>query len=103
MNKPLTVNLIFACLLPTLSLAQPPGMTEMDEVVAKMQIQEVMYRYALYHNTDRPEAYAELFTEDANFLASSMAKTPSTKWRSRRWTNWLRSASPFTVTIVSDS
>ena len=62
MNKPLRVNLLFACLLPTLSLAQPPGMTEMEEVVAKMQIQEVMYRYALYHNTDGPEAYAEPFT-----------------------------------------
>lgn len=68
MNKPLRVSLIFACLLPTLSLAQPPGMTEMEEAVAKMQIQEVMYRYALYHNTDRPDAYAELFTEDANFF-----------------------------------
>jgi len=68
MNKSLRVNWIFACLLPTLGLAQPPGMTEMEEVAAKMQIQEVMYRYALYHNTDRPEAYAALFTEDANFF-----------------------------------
>ena len=68
MSKLLALAAIFTCWLPNLSLAQPPGMTEIDEAVAKMQIQEVMYRYALYHNTDRPEAYAGLFTEDADFF-----------------------------------
>ncbi len=52
---------------PALVLAQD-NMTDTEIVVAKFQIQEVMYKYALYHNTDNPQAYANLFTEDADFM-----------------------------------
>ena len=68
MKKLPGLTAFLAGVIPSLSLAQPPGMTEIEELVAKMQIQEVMYRYALYHNTDKPEEYAELFTEDADFF-----------------------------------
>ena len=57
-----------AILLSNVAAATPPGMTEVEEVVAKMQIQELMYRYALTHNTDNAEAYAALFTEDADLM-----------------------------------
>lgn len=50
--------------------AAPAGMSEIDEAVAKMQIQELLYRYALTHNTDDPEGYARLFTEDADVMGT---------------------------------
>lgn len=67
--KRLLVVLSVAGVLPlTVSFAAPRGMTEIDEVVAKVQIQELMYRYALTHNTDDPEGYTSLFTEDADLM-----------------------------------
>lgn len=47
--------------------AQSSSLTDVEETVAKVQIQELIYRYALIHNTDDPEGYAALFTEDGEF------------------------------------
>ncbi len=51
------------------SAAAPAGMTDIEEVVAKQQIEELLYRYALYQNTDNAEGYVNLFTEDGQFGA----------------------------------
>ena len=63
----LVVGSVFAV---AIARAAPPGMTEIDEIVAKVQIQELIYRYALMHNTDDPEGYAGLFTEDADLMGT---------------------------------
>lgn len=70
MKKPLTAILmsIAALSVPYMAVAAPPGMSATDEMVAKMQIQELMYRYALTHNSDDPKGYASLFTEDGDFM-----------------------------------
>lgn len=71
MIKPiLAAAAVAAMILTAPCLAAPPGMSEVDEFVAKMQIQELLYRYALYNNSDDPEAYAALFTEDADFMGT---------------------------------
>ena len=46
--------------LPLAAIAAPPGMTEVQEMVAKMQIHELMYRYAWTHNTDDAAGNAAL-------------------------------------------
>lgn len=68
MKKSWVAIALSAVLLSTVCRAAPPGMSEVDEMVAKMQIQELMYRYALNHNTNNPEAYADLFTQDADLM-----------------------------------
>jgi hypothetical protein len=51
----------------TAALAAVPGMTDIEAVVAKSEITELMYRYALAHNSFDADGYVALFTDDAQF------------------------------------
>lgn len=65
--KRLLSAMIAGALLSISCLANAAQMSEVDTVVAKFQIQELLYRYALTHNTADPEGYANLFTPDGQF------------------------------------
>ncbi len=42
-------------------------LSETEVAVARIQIIDLINRYALIHNTDDPQGYADLFTEDGEF------------------------------------
>jgi hypothetical protein len=63
----LAISALAAAFVSMPAAAAPPGMSDIEEVVAKQQIEELMYRYALYQNGDNPEGYAGLFTDDGQF------------------------------------
>jgi len=47
--------------------AAPRQLSETEIAVARIQIVDLINRYALIHNTDDPQGYANLFTEDGEF------------------------------------
>ena len=67
MRKLAHVLVMIASLVSVPSIAAPAGVSDVEEMVAKHQIEELMYRYALYHDTNNPEGYTNLFTEDGEF------------------------------------
>ncbi|HTP40224.1 MAG TPA: nuclear transport factor 2 family protein [Steroidobacteraceae bacterium] len=48
--------------------AAPPGMTDVEEMVARSQIEDLLSRYTLTHTSGDVQGYASLFTEDADLL-----------------------------------
>ena len=61
------VAALLAAIACTPACASPAGMSEADEAIARMQITDVLNRYALAHNTDDVDGYVALFTEDGQF------------------------------------
>jgi len=66
MKRYLLAVALAGAFIPVPCLAAP-GMSKTGEAVAKMEIMDLINRYALTHNTDDPEGYAGLFTEDGEF------------------------------------
>lgn len=67
MRRKFVAAVVAGALVASPCAAERGSLSETDVAVATIQIEQLVNRYALLHNTDDPAAYAALFTEDGQF------------------------------------
>lgn len=69
----LTKIIVMSSLLAFQAAALPAAASDTDtEALERFRITELMNRYAWVHNLTQPEEYADLFTEDGQFVANGV-------------------------------
>jgi SnoaL-like domain len=65
-------SLLMGCVLTAQLLGAAAHAGELQDAMARFEITELMYKYALVHNLTEPEEYAALFTKDGAFVTGGV-------------------------------